>query len=556
MAKGAEADADVGGKKFTCGIAKCGQQFDTEVEIDKHLATQHRIFTRQGGNVMREGTQQMEPFNTSETNPGGWQVGGAKPIDEMDALRRILFNNGVRDRRESIIELFEYEDPKNYEALKKILAMAEVSPRKQDLIVSLWSRYMDQMEGKPTDSVTSEKEDIRKKLAKNPMDIRAGDMIDWTAADYGTYMLQMQKYMQAQQMQTKMLEQMFTSMGMSESRPNSKIPPEVQAQLDRLKTYEEQERMKQVIEPIVKELRYMRAEQDEKKGTKSPFEDMVEMAKMKQMMESLNSKEGAEMFRLQMEERLEKLRMEQQREMRDAQAKQELLKNDNQVLQLKTMEAAFGAKLDIVKAQLDVANTTKKDDLLSTLKQAQEITAAMKGLTGDQETPEDKKMRAISDIISSAAETLKPVAAAIGEGMMNKNRMGPQQQMPQNYGPPQRYAPPTANIPFVPPGKSVIATCPTEGCGAEFQIDPTMPDCECPNCHTHYNVQPMRGPAPSPGPGMPSLGSNPGNMMARKQALLGLPDQELAAAAIQLNINPMMYQSKEQLVDEMLKARF
>jgi hypothetical protein len=328
------------------------------------------------------------------------------------------------------------------------------------------------------------------------------------------------------------------------------VSPEIQAQLDRLKAYEEQEKFKQVIEPLIKEIRYMRAEQDEKKGTKSPMEDLIEMAKMKQMMESLNMKEGAEMYRLQMEERLEKIRLDSQREMREAQMRQESLKNENQVLQLKAMETAFGAKLDTLKTQLDIANTTKKDDLLTTLKQAQEITAAMKGLTGDQESPEDKKMKAISEIIQSATETLKPVAAAMADGMMNKGRGGP----PMGYAPPP---PSFGGGPAVasPPGR-VAMQCPS--CNYDMSVDPTAPTCDCPNCHAHYTIQPAQAARfPSPPPArMPSLGSNPGDMMARKSELMKLPDEELKAAAFQLNLNPNFYSSKEQLVDDMLRARF
>lgn len=539
MAK-AEASVD-GSKKFVCTMPRCGQAFDSEEELMKHLGFTHKLYARGGMNILKEGTE-LDDGEVSEINSEGYRVPAEKkPIDMMNMLRRILTNNGVRDRRESIVELFEYEDIGDLDALKQILAMAEVSPRKQEMIVSLWAKNIAQLEGKKVDN-TIGPDAVKRKLEKNPMDIKPGETMDWSANDWGTYMMQMRKYMDAQQMQQTMLKQMMQGYG-GDDRPSARIPPEVQAQLDRLKAYEEQEKLNKVIEPLIKEIRYMRAEQDEKKAPKSPFEDLVEMAKMRQMMESLNSKEGAEFMRLQMEERLEKLRIEQQREIRDAQIKQEGLKNENQVLQLRAMEAAFGAKLDTLKTQLDVANTTKKDDLLTTLKQAQEITAAMKGLTGDQESPEDKKMKAISEIIQSAAETLKPVAAAMADGMMNKRAGG----APPGYAPPPQYGPPMGGRQA--PGR-VSMSCPN--CNNVMSVDPTASHCECGQCHTEYNIQPA---VPASPPPMPSLGSNPGNSEARRQALIKLPDQELAAAAIQLNLNPSLYTNKEQLVDDMLRAR-
>jgi hypothetical protein len=533
-------------KTYQCPIKGCGAMFENESLLNKHVAKSHPSYGKVGGIKLQEGVVLEE--NEPEINEAGYVVNSQnKPIDEMNTLRRILTNNGIKDRRESIIEMFEYENIEDVDALDRILAMADVAQNKRKFVVSLWQKHIGQTTGVNVDEKGMKQVAGRK---KGVMDITPEEMMNWGPAEYANYYMELQKFNQARNMQMTMFDKMFGGFsGGNEPDRKGKVDPEIQAKLDRLRALEEQERLNKMMEPFVKELRYLRAEQEEKKTErKSPLEDLKELAMMKQYMEGLGSKEGAEMMRMQMDERIEKMRIEAQRETDKLRLESERAKEESRRLEIKNVETSMGAKVDNLKAALDLASQTKKDDLLTTIKQAQEITTAMKSLTGDVKSPEDKKMETIAAVIDSAVQTLKPVAVELARNMGNKGQNGP-----PRYGPPNASMPPMGYEQMNQgQGQFVVTKCPAEGCGYEFNVDVTKSSAECPNCHSRYNVQPM-APPQIRGGGMPSMGGGRTSFEQKKSVLMSLPREELDAAAKQLGLTPELYSDAGSLVDDMLR---
>lgn len=538
-------DSNEGQKLIVCPVKGCGAMFETEALFNKHFAKVHPNVVKTAGLRLQEGTTLEE--NTMMINDDGYNVPSQnKPIEQMNALRRILTNNGIRDRREAIVELFEYENIEDIDALDRILAMSDIAQNKRKFVVSLWEKYINSLTGGSVDDKGT-KQSAGKK--KGIMDIGPDEMMNWGPAEYANYYMDLQKFNQARNMQMRMFDQMFGGItGGGETGAKAKVDPEVQAKLDRLRAFEEQERLNKMMEPVVKELRYLRAEQEEKKEVKkSPIEDIKELAMMKQMMETLGSKEGAEVLRMQMDERIEKMRIEAQRETDRLRIDSEKAKEETRRLEIKNVETSMGAKIENLKSALELASATKKDDLMTTIKQAQEITMAMKNLTGDVETPEDKKMKMIAGVIDSAVQTMKPVVTEMARNMGNKGQVAPPQ-----YGQPSGYQPQGYGMSPSQQGQFVVTKCPTVGCGFEFNVDVTKDSAECPNCHTRYNVQPMAPPMVSGG--MPSMGAGQISSNQRKNVLRQLPREELDAAARQMGLTPELFTSTDSLIDEMLRS--
>jgi hypothetical protein len=495
------------------------------------------------------------------------------PLDLMNDLRRILMNNGIRDKRESIIELFEYEDPANWQRLNEILAQADVTPSKRKMVVDLWRRRTSDLDEATYEEQEQEddgyvgyggdmRDDRQAKKKRSPMAITPDDMANWQPGDYMKWAMDAQKYISNQQMMMGMLNKMFGSMGVGMDmgmggggNANARVPPELQAKLNRLEQLEEESRFQKAMEPILKRLDYMRAENEDKKPKADPMTEIKEMAVTMRLMETIGSKEGAEVLRMQMDERLEKMRLESQKSLEETRMRMEGMREQNSQLQLKSIQTEMGAKIDMMKQAYDIASQSKKEDLLSTITKAKEINEALKTITGDTKTPDDKKMEAIGSIIDNATKTLSPVLQTLAQNIgQPKPAAGPGNRMPsQMRGMQGQMQQPSGSIALPPlmPGQRAVAQCTAQGCTADIDVDPNKPIAQCLNCGASYHVtkqQQAITPVSQP--------QSPEALQQKRYQLLDLPREELDEAARQLNLVPEQHHTKEELVEALLRNRF
>lgn len=616
------ADAEDGsGGAYVCEYPKCGMQFQSERTLAKHIASEHR---GDGGkfnfSILREGTALEGSIKV--TNGGGYTVEEGTPIDLMNTLRRILTNSGVRDKRENVVELFEYEDPRDIAALDRILAMADVTISKRKMIVSLWRNQMVaqgtqyEEDGSPSGIYG----DSKKKPQANPMSARPEDMIDWGPGDWMQQMLTMKKMASALNMQAKMMEMFFgdsgnSAGGMGGGSSNAKLPADVQerlrkaealeaevermreaerfqkqmepvlselrairseretvdtknpkiaaleAELDKIK---EAERRQKEMEPLLREIRTLRAmqeEAEEKRGSpqKTPMEEFKEFSMMQAMMKSMGNPEAAEMFRAKADERIAMMKMEQEKEARMFQMEQERMRNENHTLQLQNVKTDMQAQLTIMQNQAALANRSKSDDLVSTIKQAQEVTQALKsigGTTEPVESSDDKKMKAIGDIISSATQTMAPVLKELAKGMGSKGggqQMGQPGMQAPNYGGQQ--------MPPVPrnQGNKNLVSAQCSRCGNDFEADLSKPSATCSTCGATYQLSSQEPTAQAPAAARPAprpapQASSGDTLMKKRQQLLSMDMSTLFEAANTMGVDTSTFESKEEIVEAMLRA--
>lgn len=546
---------------FQCPYKTCGKMFSNEKDLLAHIGSDHRDWKYTGGSILRPGVVLEETGRT--VNADGYVVDDVtkRPIDTYNVLRRILTNNGIRDKRESIVELFEYEDPRDINALDRILAMADVTKSKRQMVVSLWKHYVDSSTSEEGDEDMDESSETwmgmgspistKKKKSINPLTANPDEMVNWGPVEWGKFLMTTQRWAQAQKMQQQILNTVFTQMGFGSdggggSGGQGGLPADVRAKLDRLSQLEDEKKFKDVIDPLVKEIRYLRAEKEdaERSGRKtSAIEEIKEFAMTQKLMETIGSKEGADIMRIQMEERLEKLRLNTEKDTKEAQLKAEQLARDNQQLQLKALQVEMGSKIDMLKQAAELATKSKADDLVETMKKAQEVVNTMKTFTGADDA-EDKKMKAIAEIISTTANTLRPVLTEVA-----KNIGGPRPQM----GPGAMQQHPS-NIP-----NKVLVKCQTPGCGIDFEVDsktldPNNPIVQCPNCNSQYTLQ--RQNAPPQGTQQPvRYRLSEQEVQAQKTYFKGLPRMELDRIAATMGMKPENYPSSDMLVEDMMKVQ-
>jgi hypothetical protein len=543
-------------KTWRCPARNCGALFENELGLIGHIRGMHKNMRYDGGAKMPEGVE-FGPREMEDVG-GGFMVDTRQPVDMMGVLRKILENNGITDSRESIVDLFQYEDPTNVKRLELIMAKAGIAPNKRNMASEQWGKYMENMGM----IIKGEEEEGRKKTRSlNPsMD----DIANWTPLDWQKYMLDAQKQMMAMKMlmtlQTNMMKSMDLSgaeagmMGLS-TPSSDKLPPAVQAQLDRLKQYEERDKFKEVMDPLYKEFRALRgdlAETIDQRNKEPPkktiMETLLEMQQMRQMFQADGDKESAEKMRIAMEGRIATQKLEMEKEMKLLQMEYDKARDQAHVLEMQNIKTELNAKLDQQKTLTEIAARDKAEDLEATITKALKIQQTLKQFSGDQESDDDKRMKAIMGTIQGTVESFKGPISDLARGWADKQAQAKAASVPA-AAPPQ-YAPRQGRAPQRVAGSEhqhpmAQATCPDPACGTRFQVDTTQPTAECPGCHMVYNFGP-------PPPGTPSGGPPMGDMDAKRRELLSIDRAALDEYASENGIDPTMYPTKESLVDAVM----
>jgi hypothetical protein len=539
-------------KRWRCNV--CGNMFEDMKKLSGHMWGAHKRAYRGGGYTPEGAVLELPKPIVIE---GGFVVDGRRSPDIYNQMRIILDQNGILDARESIMDDFVYQDPTDIKNLSIRLAQFGLPPNKINIIINSWKRYM-QSVGMMTQTDEAEKP---KKPTIDPLKATPADMSGWGIAEWMQYGMEIRRQKQAMEMQERMMKQVFgdsdegmSMLGLGSPRSTGgRVPPEVQAQLDELKQYKERDKLKEVMDPLWKEIRALRGDmadtmENKNQPKKDSMADLVEMFKMKTMLSSLGTPEGnesAEKLRIAMEERVEKKRMEMQQEMNKLQLAMEQAKEEKHSLELKNLQTEMGAKIDTMKTLNEIANKDKAQDLEEVIAKAQRIQNMMKTLGGDTETDDDKKMKMIMGTLQGTVETLKGPIGDLAKGFM----IG-QQAKAQSVGMGGGQAP-QGQYPSAPPGqrppprgtaKRTMATCPNPNCKADFEVDMNRPQAECPGCHSVYNI----------GGQQQDQGAPMGDANAKRRTLMGMDRSALEDVARGDGIDPDQYPSQDSLVDAML----
>ena len=556
-------------KTFRCNNSYCGLTYATEKELADHQFNAHKGKRYQGGGKMPEGAR-IDPIQPI-TLPGGF-MGDARDItaqvDIYAQFRNMLDSFQIRDNREAIVDSFASTDePGNVKRLKALLIAFGVQPSRVNLIVDRWARYIEDV-GMAVEDVD---EDTRQKERKgNPLKANFDDMANWGPGEWAQYQMQMQKNAMAMKMNMMMMKNMMKSMDMNEGEMNamgmgipggqgqSQIPREIQVKLDRLAQFEERDKLKEAIDPVMRALNGLRADFEDQKAApkKDSMTDLMDMVKMQQLLKAMGPQheKDADVMRVQMEERIENKKMQMEKEYRELQAKMEQAKESNHQLEMKNIQTAMEAKIDNLKTLNEIASRDKGQDLETVINNALRVKDTLAKLQGDNETDDDKKMKNIMGAIQGTIETVAPSIDKIASGfLMSQQAKAAGARGPS--GPP----PGVANIPAGMQGQRPprgptnrkIATCTKEGCGRDFEVDPTRPTAQCPGCLTVYDVG--DSPRGSQGPPPSQYGSGPmGDMGAKRSTLLRMDRPTLEEAARGQGIDPDQYPTHEMLVDVMM----
>jgi hypothetical protein len=555
-------------KTWRCNNANCGLMWASEKELADHMWNAHRKQYRGGGKIM-EGAS-VAPAQPI-TLPGGFMADARDITNQVDVyqqLRVILDSFQVRDIREAIVDSFASEDnPGDIRRLRALLVGFGIQPSRVNLIVDRWARYMENI-GEAVDDV--EQEQKQKERKGNPLKANLDDMADWGPGEWMNFRLEMQKRQMAMNMMTKMMDGMGMSsmdasaMGVNAPGNQAQIPRDVQMRLDRLAQYEERDKLKEALDPVMRQLTNLRADvedtrlKNEQAPKKDSMAELMEMVKMQTLLANIGPGKGkdADVLRVQMEERIENKKMQMEKEYRELQAKLEAEKAANHTLEMRNIQVAMDAKIDNLKTLNEIATRDKGQDLESVINNALRMKETLAKFTGtaDTETDDDKKMKNIMGAIQGTVETLSPAIDKMASGFLisQQRNAQPAARGPPPPGPPQARSMPTGMAPPPRNPTKSLARCTAEGCGREFEVDPSMPTAQCPGCYTVYDIG--TGPkGPQEGHPSSSHSSAPvGDMGAKKDTLLRMDRASLEEVARGEGIDPEQYPTHEMLVDAMM----
>lgn len=562
-------------KTWRCNNPNCGLMWATEKELADHMWYAHKKQYR-GGGKMPEGAVVDPPQPI--TLPGGF-MGDMRDIsaevDVYQQLRNILDSFQVRDIREAIVDSFASgENPADVKRLKVLLTGFGVQPSRVNLIVDRWARYMDSI-GMAVEDV--EEEQRQKERKSNPLKANYEDMANWGPGQWAEYQMQMQKQAMGMKIQFMMMKNMMKSMDMSDMDMNSmgvnvpgaqqssgQLPRDIQLRLERLDQYEQRDKLKEAIDPVMRAVQNLRADFDDtrQKAEQAPKKDsmaeLMDMVKMQALLKNMGGHDkDAEVMRVQMEERIENKRMQQEKDLRELQMKMEAAKQENHALEMRNIQTQMEAKIDNLKTLNEIAARDKGQDLESVINNALRVQDTLKKLQGDNDSDDDKKMKNIMGTVQGLAESFSPAIDKMAQGFLMNQQAKAQQVAPRmpSAVPAGRASlgggPPMSGMgqpgrPAPPPTSRKLATCTHEGCGIEFEINGTSNQAECPGCHTVYDI------GYDAGQGRPSNGAPAGNTMAKKDTLMKMDRPTLDEYARAQGIEPDQFPTHEMLVNALM----
>lgn len=530
-------------------IWKCpepGCDFSTgkgEKYLRSHYSQKHHK-PYPGGGAVPDGTDVEERTVDDGVETGGFITSNTPPVDEYSALRQIMDNNGLNRSRESTISLFQHYDPEDTDALDEILKKQNITPSKRRMVVETYRANLGLGPTEDEEMEEKEKEEKNRKatMPRDPTSLSPAEIMTMNPQELMQWKSDLAKYQQALQFQQQAMGMMYGTVGgfgMPGMMPGfgqqqQAIPKEIQDALKELQELKEERRMQQMMQPVLQQMQAIQQQLAQAPAQKKDeFDDIYKKAMTFKMLDGLGGGKEIEQLRQEANERMERLRMENERQ-----------KDTNSQLQIAAMKEIMGGKIATLENMLR-NQATPREALTKSINEAIELQQTLQSLKGENATAsnaEEKKMMALTDLVGKVTTNLQPVFMELAKGVGKGG---------------QRAAPSVSIEPGAEPDGSSF---PCSKCGTSISVVGNPRVVTCPNCGAAYRSEPPEMP-PSIAPSQQQPFPEP--YMARKA-----PDDEEIVAELDKQpleflqdmakskgIDPDLYPLKHDLIRELLRRR-
>jgi len=529
---------------WKCPEPGCG--FSTE-KGEKYLRSHysqkhHKPYP--GGGAVPDGTDVEERTVDDGVETGGFITSNTPPVDEYSALRQIMDNNGLNRSRESTISLFQHYDPEDTDALEEILKKQNITPSKRRMVVETYRANLGLGPTEDEEMEEKEKEEKSRKAAmpKDPTSMTPAEIMSMTPQELMVWKQDLAKYQQALQFQQQAMGMVYGTVSGFGSMPGmmpgygqqqQTVPKEIQDALKELQELKEERRMQQMMQPVLQQMQAIQQQLVQSPAQKKDeFDDIYKKAMTFKMLDGLGGGKEIEQLRQEANERMERLRMENDRQ-----------KDMNSQLQIAAMKEIMGGKISQLENMLR-NQATPKEALTKTINEALELQQTLQSLKGENANAanaEEKKMMALTDLVGKVTTNLQPVFMELAKGAgKGGQRSVPSSQIEQELGPDE-------------------TTFPCSKCGATITVKGNPRSVACHACGAVYRSEPLEMP--------PSVTNPPQQYPEPYMAGKAPDDNELIAEldgqsldflqdmAKSKGIDTDLYPLKHDLIRELLRRR-
>jgi len=530
-------------------IWKCpepGCEFSTE-KGEKYLRSHysqkhHKPYP--GGGALPDGTDVEERTVDDGVETGGFITSNVPPLDEYSALRQIMDNNGLNRSRESTISLFQHYDPEDTDALEDILKKQNITPSKRRMVIETYRANLGLGPTEDEEMEEKEKEEKSRKatMPKDPTSMTPAEIMSMTPQELMVWKQDLAKYQQAllfQQQAMGMVYGTVSGFGAPGMMPGygqqqQAVPKEIQEALKELQELKEERRMQQMMQPVLQQMQAIQQQLTQAPAQKKDeFDDIYKKAMTFKMLDGLGGGKEIEQLRQEANERMERLRMENDKQ-----------KDMNSQLQIAALKEVMGGKINQLESMLR-NQATPKEALTKTINEAVELQQTLQSLKGENTTAasaEEKKMMALTDLVGKVTSNLQPVFMELAKGAGKGG---------------QRAA---SSSPMVEPeAEADGSSFPCSKCGAKIPVVGNPRVVTCPSCGAAYRSEPPEMPPSVTAPSQ----QYPEPYMARKapdddELITELDGQSLdflQDMARSKGIDTDLYPLKHDLIKELVRRR-
>lgn len=530
--------------EFKCSEPGCSYVTTKEGYLRSHYAQKHKK-PYPGGGAIAEGTDIEEYVNKEE---GDFITATTPPVDEYNALRQIMDNNGLNKIRESTIALFQHYDPEDTDALLEILKKQNVTPSKRQMVVETYRANLGLAPTEDDEMEEREKADKNRKpvLPRDPTTLTPAEIMTMGPQELMAWQADLVKYQQALQFQKQAMSMVYgTLSGYGPATPGvpgmmpgfgqpAPIPKEIQDALKELQELKEERRLQQMMQPIVQQMQTIQQQLAQAPAQKKDeFDDIYKKAMTFKLLDGLGNNKEIEQLRQEATERMERLRMENEKQ-----------KEMNNQLQIAAIKEIMGNKIKDLENMIR-NQSTPKEALTKTINEALELQQTLQSLKGENtgaSNAEEKKMMAITDLVGKVTSNLQPVfmelAKNTGKGNAQALNIANENQSPTT--PAEGFPCSKCGTHISTAGNPRVVACPN--CGAAYRSEPLeMPQSVATVPETRYPEPYITKSAPSDDEIMLEM---------EKQPLEFLQDM-----AKSKGIDPDLFPLKHDLIKELMRRR-
>jgi len=462
---------------WKCAEPGCSFSTDKgEKYLRSHYSQKHKK-AYLGGGAVPEGTDVAEETVDDGVETGDFIKSSSPPVDEYSALRQIMDNNGLNKIRESTISLFQHYDPEDTDALLEILKKQNVTPSKRQMVIDTYRANLGLGPTEDEEMEEKEREEKNRKSAmpRDPTTVTPAEIMAMSPQELMIWKQDLAKYQQALQFQQQAMGMVYGTLGgmgtpgmmpMFGQQPG--MPKEVQEALKELQELKEERRMQQMMQPIIQQMQAIQQQLTQAPAEKrDEFDDIYKKAMTFKLLDGLGNDKEIEKLRQEANERMERLRIENDRQ-----------KDANNQLQIAAIKEIMGTKINQLEAMLR-NQSTPKDTLTKSINEAIELQQTLQSLKGENSTAasaDEKKMMAITDLVSKVTQNLQPgfMELAKGAGKGGEQAASPPSAPPEVDDNTFSCSKCGSTIHVV--GNPRTVTCPNPKCNAVYRSkEPEMP---------------------------------------------------------------------------------